>query len=101
MWFFASPQVIYGDQALSYLERLQGKHACIVTDANLLKLGLVERVKAALAPTGMQVSLISDVEPEPSLETVRRGAARMCDLAPDWIIALGGGPGLPSRRPGQ
>ena len=91
MWFFASPQVIYGDQALSYLERLQGKHACIVTDANLLKLGLVERVKAALAPTGMQVSLISDVEPEPSLETVRRGAARMLDLAPDWIIALGGG----------
>ena len=53
MWFFASPQVIYGEQALTYLERLQGKHACIVTDANLLKLGLVERVRAALAPTGI------------------------------------------------
>lgn len=91
MWFFNSPQVVYGEQALSYLERLQGRHACIVTDANLLKLGLVERVKAALAPTGMALSVIDDVEPEPSLETVRRGAARLLDLCPDWIIAVGGG----------
>jgi len=91
MWFFSSPQVVYGEGALSYLERLQGKRVCLVTDATLLKLGLVERVKEALAPTGMAIDLISDVEPEPSLETVRRGAARMLELCPDWIIAVGGG----------
>jgi alcohol dehydrogenase class IV len=91
MWFFSSPQVVYGEGALAYLERLQGQRICLVTDANLLKLGLVERVKAALAPTGMPVDVISEVEPEPSLETVRRGAGRMLALRPDWIVALGGG----------
>jgi len=91
MWFFASPQIIYGEGSLSYLERLQGTRACIVTDAVLLKLGLVEKVKAALAPTGMALDVIADVEPEPPLETVRRGAARLLDLCPQWIIALGGG----------
>jgi alcohol dehydrogenase class IV len=91
MWIFASPQIIYGEGSLSYLERLTGARACIVTDATLLKLGLVEKVKAALASTGMALDVISDVEPEPSLETVRRGAARLLELCPQWIIALGGG----------
>ncbi len=91
MWFFASPQIIYGEQSLSYLERLQGQRACIVTDPTLLKLGLVDKVKAALAPTGMALDVIADVEPEPSLDTVRRGAARLLELCPQWIIAVGGG----------
>jgi alcohol dehydrogenase class IV len=91
MWFFASPQVVYGEGSLAYLERLQGHRACLVTDANLIQLGLAERVKAALAPTGMTIDMISEVEPEPSLETVRRGAQRLLELQPDWIIALGGG----------
>jgi alcohol dehydrogenase class IV len=91
MWFFSSPQIVYGEQALTYLERLEGKCACIVTDANLVALGLAARVAAALAPTGMQVELISEVEPDPSLDTVRRGAERMLAIQPDWIVALGGG----------
>jgi len=91
MWFFDSPQIIYGEGALSYLERLTGQRACIVTDATLLKLGLVDKVKAALAPTGMALDLLCDVEPEPSLDTVRRGAARLLELCPQWIIAVGGG----------
>ncbi len=91
MWFFSSPQVVYGEQALAYLERLEGRRACIVTDANLVRLGLAQRVTEALAPTGMQVDLISDVEPDPSLDTVRRGAQRLLALQPDWIVAVGGG----------
>jgi alcohol dehydrogenase class IV len=44
-----------------------------------------------LAPTGMEILVIDQVEPDPSLETVRQGAARLCEFAPQWIIALGGG----------
>ena len=91
MWFFSSPQIVFGEQALSYLERLSGARAAIVTDATLVRLGLVERIRQALAPTGMEILVIDQVEPDPSLETVRRGAARLCAFAPQWIIALGGG----------
>ncbi len=91
MWFFSSPQVVFGEEALSYLGRLSGARAAIVTDANLVRLGLVRRVQEALAPTGMQTIVFDRVEPDPSLETVRAGAAILCEFAPQWIIALGGG----------
>jgi alcohol dehydrogenase class IV len=91
MWFFSSPQIVFGEQALSYLERLSGTRAAIVTDATLVRLGMVERIRQALAPTGMEILVIDQVEPDPSLETVRQGAARLCQFAPQWIIALGGG----------
>ena len=91
MWFFSSPAIVFGDGALGNLETIRGQRACIVTDANLVKLGYVERVKTALASTGMQISVIDEVEPDPSLETVKAGAARLLETKPDWIIALGGG----------
>lgn len=91
MWFFSSPQIIFGEQSLSYLERLIGERAAIVTDATLVKLGMVDRIRAALAPTGMEILVFDEVEPDPSLETVRLGADRLCAFAPQWIIALGGG----------
>jgi alcohol dehydrogenase class IV len=91
MWFFSSPTIVFGEGALGNLETIRGHRACIVTDANLVKLGYVERVISALASTGMQISVIDDVEPDPSLETVKAGAARILETKPDWIIALGGG----------
>ena len=91
MWFFSSPAIVFGDGALSNLETIKGQRACIVTDANLVKLGYVDRVISALASKGMQVSVIDAVEPDPSLETVKAGAACMLETNPDWIIALGGG----------
>ncbi len=90
MWFFNSPQIIFGEQSLSYLERLEGERATVITDANLVRLGLVERVCAALPPD-MQVLVFDRIEPDPCLETVRQGAQALQDFQPEWIIALGGG----------
>jgi len=91
MWFFSSPQVVFGEQALSYLERLIGTRAVIVSDANLVRIGMVKRIHQVLVSTGMQVIVIDWVEPDPSLETVREGALVMRQFEPQWIIALGGG----------
>jgi hypothetical protein len=52
---------------------------------------MVERVQRALAPTGMETIVFDGVESDPSLEIVRLGAALLCEFAPQWIIALGGG----------
>ena len=39
----------------------------------------------------MEVQVFSGIEPDPSVETVMRGAAAMADFKPDWIVAMGGG----------
>jgi len=91
MWFFNSPEIVFGEGSLSYLANLQGRRACVITDENLLQLGYVNRLQTELSPTGIDLEVFTDVEPDPSLETVRKGAAFLQKAAPDWIIALGGG----------
>ena len=91
MWFFKSPEFYFGEDALSKLEDLSGKRAFIVTDENLHKLGFVDLVRKPLKQAGFEVAVFDDVEPDPCLETVQRGAEAMLDFKPDWIIGLGGG----------
>jgi alcohol dehydrogenase class IV len=91
MWYFNSPQIVFGEGSLAHLETLVGERACIVTDETLVRLGYAQRICQALAPTAMQVEVFSQVEPDPALETIRRGAEAMLRFRPDWIIALGGG----------
>jgi alcohol dehydrogenase class IV len=91
MWFFKSPEIVHGEEALNYLEKLEGKRAHLITDAVLVKLGHADRVRKVLESAGFQVALFDRVEPDPSLETVRAGAAEMTQFGPDWIVALGGG----------
>lgn len=91
MWYFVSPQVVFGEGALDALDELQGKRALVVTDRTLVQLGLVERVKAHLHKAGIEMRVFDEVEPDPSVQTVERGAKVAQDYAPDWIIGLGGG----------
>jgi alcohol dehydrogenase class IV len=91
MWFFNSPQIIFGESSLTYLANLQGRKAAIISDANLNRLGYVQRIIEALKPTGMQVKVFDAVETDPSLQTVRVGSGFLITFEPDWIIALGGG----------
>lgn len=91
MWFFRSPEIVFGEGALDYLAEVRGFKALIVTDPNLLALGLVERVQTRLAEAGMESALFAEIEPNPSLQTVQRGAQAALAFEPDWIIGLGGG----------
>ncbi len=91
MWNFVSPRIVFGEGALDAIEELQGQRALIVTDVNMVQLGLVDRVKARLAKAGIEAHVFDQVEPDPSVETARRGAEKAQDLQPDWIIGLGGG----------
>lgn len=98
MWFFKSPEIIYGEDALSYLDELQGSRAFIVTDPVLHGLGFTERIAEHLRRAGMEVGYFAEVEPEPSLQTVRRGAERLTAFAPDWIVGLGGGSAMDAAK---
>ena len=91
MWYFKSPEVVFGEDALSHLHHIVGSRAFIVTDVTLKKLGVAGRIEAILQEAGFATEPFAEVEPEPSLQTVRRGAALATAFAPDWIVALGGG----------
>jgi alcohol dehydrogenase class IV len=98
VWYFNSPHVVFGEDALTHLATLSGRLAFIVTDDNMLRLGTVQLVKAQLAQAGLAAEVFAEVEPDPSLDTVRRCAAAMQAARPDWIIGLGGGSCLDAAK---
>lgn len=91
MWYFVSPQVVFGEGALSVLEEIEGRTALIVTDKNLVEMGTAERVMAHLKQAGIQAHVYDAVEPDPCAETVYGGVKVAMGIQPDWIIGLGGG----------
>lgn len=90
---FTLPRDLYhGKGTLEELKNLKGKKAVVVVGGGSMKrFGFLERVENYLKEAGMEVQLIENVEPDPSVETVMRGAKVMQEFGPDWIVAMGGG----------
>ena len=90
---FTLPRDLYhGEGALEELSNLKGKRAVLVLGGgSMKKFGFVDKAVAYLNKAGMDVKLIENVEPDPSVETVMKGAAIMREFEPDWIISMGGG----------
>ncbi|WP_075181921.1 bifunctional acetaldehyde-CoA/alcohol dehydrogenase [Pantoea sp. 1.19] len=65
--------------------------AFIVTDRYLFNHGYVDQVISVLSAHGVETDVFYDVEADPTLSMVRKGAAQMQTFKPDVIIALGGG----------
>ena len=55
------------------------------------RFGFLDRAKQYLEEAGMEVQLFEGIEPDPSVETVMKGAKAMEEFGPDWIVAIGGG----------
>jgi alcohol dehydrogenase class IV len=91
MWWFISPTIVFGNDALEHLRTVRGTRALIVTDTQIRSLGFVEEVAKCLIETGKQIHVFDQVEAEPSLENVATGAMVARDFRPDLIVALGGG----------
>lgn len=93
-WFKLPPKVYFEKNSVQYLAKMPKiKRAFIVTDPMMVKLGYVDKVLYYLRnrPDYVHCEVFSDVEPDPSKETVLRGAEAMAAFQPDVIIALGGG----------
>ena len=90
---FTLPRDMYhGKDALEALKTLVGKRAIIVTGGGSMKrFGFIDKVESYLKEAGMEVTLFEGVEPDPSVETVMKGAKAMTEFQPDWIVAIGGG----------
>jgi acetaldehyde dehydrogenase/alcohol dehydrogenase len=90
-WFKIPPKIYFEPGAMQYLSKIKGKRAFIVTDPFMVKLGFVEKVTYQLEKVPMEYQIFSDVEPDPSVETVMNGVKAMKAYQPDLVIALGGG----------
>lgn len=92
MRFTLPRDLYYGKDALEQLKSLKGNKAIVVLGGgSMKKFGFVDKVLAYLKEAGIETQLFEGVEPDPSVETVMKGAQAMRDFNPDWIIAMGGG----------
>ena len=90
---FTLPRDLYhGAGALETLKTLTGKKAIVVVGGGSMKrFGFLDKAVDYLKEAGMEVKLFEGVEPDPSVETVMKGAEAMREFQPDWIVAMGGG----------
>ncbi|MBP5598271.1 iron-containing alcohol dehydrogenase [Pseudobutyrivibrio sp.] len=90
---FTLPRDIYhGKGALEALKTFEGKRAIICTGGGSMKRGgFLQKVEEYLHEAGMETTLFEGIEPDPSVETVMKGAEAMAKFQPDWIVAIGGG----------
>lgn len=90
---FTIPRDLYhGKDALDALKTLTGKKAIVVVGGGSMKrFGFLDKVVNNLKEAGMEVQLFEGVEPDPSVDTVMKGAQAMREFEPDWIVSIGGG----------
>ena len=102
MQWFKIPSKIYIEKnSIEYLHDMREMNRVfIVTDQSMVKLGYVEKVTDQLAQRTNKVTyeLFCDVEPDPSIQTVKKGLALMQSFKPDTIIALGGGSAMDAAK---
>lgn len=100
-WFKVPDKIYFEHNSIQYLEKMLNiTRAFIVTDPGMVSLGYVDKILYYLRKRTEHVhcEIFSDVEPDPSIETVKRGAQMMDEFKPDVIIALGGGSAMDAAK---
>ncbi|MGL5641573.1 MAG: bifunctional acetaldehyde-CoA/alcohol dehydrogenase [Paraclostridium sp.] len=102
MQWFRIPERIYHEfGSVSYLEKMADTNrVMVVTDKMMVQLGYVEKLMYHLRKRNnpVMIEVFSDVEPDPSVDTVLNGAEVMRQFKPDTIIALGGGSSMDAAK---
>lgn len=93
---FSVPQnIIVGRGSLAKLpevaEKSGGKKAFIISGPHLNKMGIVQSCVDALKAKGIESSVFTETEGNPSVETVDKASAAYKESGADFIVALGGG----------
>jgi len=89
--FLLGPKLFYGADSLEYLRKIKEDKIFIVTDQMMVKIGIIENLTMILREEGKTAVVFSEVEPDPSLETVEKGLTLLLEEKPGCILAVGGG----------
>ena len=93
-WFKVPEKIYFEAGSIQYLEKMPDiSRAFIVTDPSMVELGYVDKILYYLRKRKEYVhsEIFSDVESDPSFDTIHRGVKLMQEFKPDVVIALGGG----------
>ncbi|MGX7196854.1 bifunctional acetaldehyde-CoA/alcohol dehydrogenase [Enterococcus olivae] len=100
-WFKLPPKIYFEKNSLLYLTQMENvERVMIVCDPGMVQFGYADTVREVLArrENSVQIEIFSDVEPNPSTNTVYKGAEMMVDFKPDTVIALGGGSAMDAAK---
>jgi len=100
-WFKIPERIYFEFGSVGYLEKMPNiTRAVIVTDPSMVEFGYLKKVLYHIRKRSNHVhcEIIADVETDPSLDTVLRGAEVMRSFRPDVIIALGGGSAIDAAK---
>lgn len=100
-WFKIPEKIYFESGSVQYLAKMPDiTRALIVADPMMVELGYVDKVRYQLNKNASKIAveIFSDVEPDPDLETVRKGTEIMRSFKPDVIIALGGGSAMDAGK---
>lgn len=100
-WFKVPNKIFFEKGAIQYLQVMKDiSKVFIVTDPSMVKLGYVDKISYYLEKrkTPVHTQIFSQVEPDPSFETVKKGVEMMNYFEPDCIIALGGGSAIDAAK---
>lgn len=100
-WFKVPEKIYFEAGSIQYLEKMPDiTRAFIVTDPSMVKLGFVDKILYHLRNRNEYVhsAIFSEVEPDPSFDTINKGVEMMKEFKPDVIIALGGGSSMDAAK---
>ena len=100
-WFKLPSKIYFERDSIEYLHQMKGLHkVVIVCDRSMVQLGFVDKItdQFKLRHEPVQYQLFCDVEPDPSIQTVRKGVELIRTFEPDTIIAIGGGSSMDAAK---
>lgn len=99
-WFRVPPKIFFEKDSITYLRHIEAERVMLVCDTGMVQFGYADLVKRQLELNRHRpaVDVFSDVEPNPSTNTVYKGLERFVDFQPDVIIALGGGSAMDAAK---
>ena len=99
-WFRVPPKIFFEKDSITYLRHIEAERVMLVCDPGMVQFGYADLVKRQLELNRHKpaVDVFSNVEPNPSTNTVYKGLERFVDFQPDVIIALGGGSAMDAAK---
>jgi alcohol dehydrogenase len=99
---FPSTRIIFGANTINRLPELiasfGARRVFVVTDPGVAKAGITEKIGSIVCKSGATLTLYQEVEENPSVACVTKGAEQARQFAPDMLVAVGGGSSIDTTK---
>lgn len=99
---FLAPPVVFGiksaENISEHINRMGAKHILVISDHGLKKTGLVAQLCAWIRKTDFSVETYTDIEPEPSTQSVRTCVEFARQSSCDLVVGMGGGSAMDTAK---